>query len=38
MGKIWKANDKNRIRKQMLGNRNRIRKPREYNEVGINVT
>ena len=38
MGKIWEAIDKNRIRKQMLRNRNRIRKPGEYYEVGINVT
>lgn len=38
MGKISEAIDKNRIRKQMLGNRNRIRKPRGYYEVGINVT
>lgn len=38
MGKIWEAVDKNRIRKQKLENRNIIRKPREYYEVGINVT
>ena len=37
MGKIWEAVDKNRTRKQKLENRNRIRKPREYYEVGINV-